>query len=105
MTPQQIVTAQSQDDGLWCVAQTAMEGYLQQELRRLHAAVEAQANALAKDVLVKAKTKCVWSESLDQGAWMLYATDCGTSRIRHIYDGDVYCPGCGNLVEIQEWVG
>lgn len=36
----EIVEAQADDEGLWFVAQTAPEGYLQQELRRLHAAVE-----------------------------------------------------------------
>jgi hypothetical protein len=37
----QMVDEQAEDDGLWFVAQTAPEAYLQQELRRLHAAVEA----------------------------------------------------------------
>jgi Lar family restriction alleviation protein len=37
-----IVAEQAEDDGLWFVAQTAPEAYLQQELRRLHAAVEAK---------------------------------------------------------------
>jgi len=36
-----IVLAQAKDEGLWFKAQTAPEAYLQQELRRLHAAVEA----------------------------------------------------------------
>ncbi len=36
----EVVDAQAEDDGLWFEAQTAPEGYLQQELRRLHAAVE-----------------------------------------------------------------
>ena len=36
-----IVEAQANDAGLWFVAQTAPEGYLQSELRRLHAAVES----------------------------------------------------------------
>ncbi len=35
-----IVNEQAEDDGLWFEAQTASEAYLQQELRRLHAAVE-----------------------------------------------------------------
>lgn len=37
-----IVREQSKDDGLWFCAQTAAEAYLQQELRRLHAAVERE---------------------------------------------------------------
>lgn len=37
-----LVDEQAEDDGLWFIARTAPEAYLQQELRRLHAAVEAQ---------------------------------------------------------------
>jgi len=36
-----LVGIQALDDGLWFKAATAPEAYLQQELRRLHAAVEA----------------------------------------------------------------
>lgn len=36
-----IVNEQAEDECLWFVAQTAPEAYLQQELRRLHAAIEA----------------------------------------------------------------
>lgn len=36
-----LVAKQAEDTGLWFVAATAPEAYLQQELRRLHAAVEA----------------------------------------------------------------
>lgn len=36
-----LVDKQAEDDGLWFVAVTAPEAYLQQELRRLHAAVDA----------------------------------------------------------------
>ena len=37
---QRIVNEQAEDDGLWFVAVTAPEAYLQEELRRLHAAIE-----------------------------------------------------------------
>jgi hypothetical protein len=37
---QTIVDAQAEDEGLWFVLGTAPEAYLQQELRRLHAAIE-----------------------------------------------------------------
>ncbi len=43
-----LVNAQAEDDGLWFIAETASEAYLQQELRRLHAAVEAEAPLLAR---------------------------------------------------------
>lgn len=33
-----LVEAQAEDDGLWFIARTAPEAYLQQELRRLHKA-------------------------------------------------------------------
>ncbi len=36
----QLVNQQAEDAGLWFLAETAPEAYLQQELRRLHAAVE-----------------------------------------------------------------
>ena len=39
-TAQQVVDEQAEDEALWFVAQTAPEAYLQQALRRLHAAVE-----------------------------------------------------------------
>ena len=35
-----LVNEQAEDEGLWFVAATAPEAYLQQELRRLHAAIE-----------------------------------------------------------------
>jgi len=35
------VNEQAEDEGLWFIAQTAPEGYLQQELRKLHAVIEA----------------------------------------------------------------
>jgi len=38
-----LVAEQAMDEGLWFVAATAPEGYLQQELRRLHTAIEAAA--------------------------------------------------------------
>lgn len=36
-----LVAAQAEDEGLWFEAETCAEAYLQQELRKLHAAVEA----------------------------------------------------------------
>lgn len=38
---QAIVNQQAEDGGLWFEAITALEAYLQQELRRLHAAIDA----------------------------------------------------------------
>lgn len=36
----ELVAEQAEDEGLWFNAQTASEAYLQQELRRIHAAIE-----------------------------------------------------------------
>jgi hypothetical protein len=36
----ELVNEQADDDALWCVAGTAFEAYLQQELRRLHSVIE-----------------------------------------------------------------
>jgi len=41
-----LVRKQAEDEGLWFVAQTEPEAYLQQELRRLHGAIEANAASL-----------------------------------------------------------
>lgn len=35
-----LVQKQAEDDGLWFIAQTAAEAYLQQELRKLHHSIE-----------------------------------------------------------------
>lgn len=40
MTAKEIVDQQAEDEGLWFQAETAPEAYLQQELRKLHQAVE-----------------------------------------------------------------
>lgn len=40
-----LVLEQAEDDGLWFVAETASEAYLQQELRRLAAAIEEVCDA------------------------------------------------------------
>ncbi len=37
---QALVNEQAEDEGLWFIAETAAEAYLQQELRRLHALIE-----------------------------------------------------------------
>jgi len=50
-TARELVDEQAEDEGLWFVAQTAPEAYLQQELRRLHAAIENEAATPASDEL------------------------------------------------------
>lgn len=41
MTAHELVQQQAEDEGLWFIAQYASEVYLQQALRDLHAAIEA----------------------------------------------------------------
>lgn len=36
----ELASVQAEDDGLWFIAESASEAYLQQELRKLHAAIE-----------------------------------------------------------------
>ena len=38
--PKDVVNEQAEDEGLWCHPHYASEAYMQQALRRLHAAVE-----------------------------------------------------------------
>lgn len=40
--PQAVVDEQAEDEGLWFVAESITEAYLQQALRRLHAAVDGE---------------------------------------------------------------
>jgi hypothetical protein len=61
MTAQQdslreIVDEQAEDEGLWFVAVTASEAYLQEELRRLHAAIEAALPRQDKPGLTELRT-------------------------------------------------
>ena len=37
-----VVEEQAKDDGIWFIAETCAEAYLQQELRRLHAVIEGK---------------------------------------------------------------
>lgn len=39
-----LVNIQAEDEGIWFIAMTAPEAYLQQELRKLHAAIERMAD-------------------------------------------------------------
>ena len=50
--PVAVVNEQAEDSGLWFVAESVTEDYLQRALRRLHAAVEGKsAAACATEVL------------------------------------------------------
>lgn len=45
---QRLVNKQAEDEALWFIAKSASEAYLQQELRKLHAAIEARTNKSEK---------------------------------------------------------
>ena len=45
-----LVAQQAEDEGLWFVAVTASEAYLQRELRRLHAAIEGEPIAFRNEL-------------------------------------------------------
>ena len=45
-----LVDEQAEDEGLWFLAATAPEAYLQQELRRLHAMIEDVGVGTARDI-------------------------------------------------------
>lgn len=53
--PAQLIAAQqAEDEGLWCIPKTAMEGHLQKELRRLTEAVEGKTSAeCLRELLLK----------------------------------------------------
>jgi len=48
-----LVDKQAEDEGLWYRAQTSAEGYVQQELRRLHAVIELQPAASVLEALLR----------------------------------------------------
>jgi hypothetical protein len=60
-----LVEKQAKDDGLWFVAPTAPEAYLQQELRRLHAAIE---RAEDTDSLKERAAQFLVAEDTDGGS-------------------------------------
>ena len=51
-----LVAEQAEDDGLWFVARTAPEAYLQRALRQLHSVIEGEENWLA-ELIALAKGK------------------------------------------------
>lgn len=48
-TPLELVNKQAEDEGIWFIARTAPEAYLQQELRELHECVEKYFNSEEKE--------------------------------------------------------
>lgn len=71
-----IVADQSCDEGIWFIAETAAEAYLQHELRRLHEAIEGKSTTeCAIDALTsqhEAKPEVVTAEELRRVIYGLY---------------------------------
>jgi hypothetical protein len=67
---QQVVSEQAEDEGLWFAAATASEAYLQQALRRLHAAVEQP------PLPVQEPVACRFCHS-EKGCWAWQCYHCG----------------------------
>ena len=94
-----IVEAQANDPGLWFVAQTAPEGYLQSELRRLHAAIES---------LSQSEPQAMSAEEV--GKPILYTKDDDQvqNSLGHVLVGNrtIFClKTCQVLYEGRECVG
>ena len=64
----EVIKVQAEDEGLWFLAKTAPEGYLQQELRRLHAIIEGDvlANPQEGMSLKEVKEKYLPNRDLDE---------------------------------------
>ena len=50
MTPRELVAQQALDEGLWFVAQTVTEAYLQAALRALHEVVESDTHTISSRI-------------------------------------------------------
>lgn len=61
-----LVDEQAEDEGLWFIATTMPEAYLQQELRRLHALIEAAVPAPTPDALAEAVRELLYAEIHDR---------------------------------------
>lgn len=97
-TPLDIVLAQAEDEGLWFIAETAPEAYLQQELRRLHAAIEAEAalssteagsppsenvDGRLREALTQILLPAAWRPLADRpGAWITVLSTEHLARLR-----------------------
>lgn len=79
-----LVDVQAADEGLWFVAETAPEAYLQQELRKLHAVIEAE----ARKGYVPASLSPEWHAELDFVA--AEAVDAERARLRAAVDAIPY---------------
>jgi len=95
-----IVDEQAEDAGLWFDARTAPEGYLQQELRRLHAAIEAIDSTPAQDYGLRAEIEKPWREALADTA-LHYHAEAGHHRAL-VYCDRIVCTNATSLLSEGE---
>lgn len=92
------VSAQAEDPGLWFIAETAPEAYLQQELRRLHAVIEGDAVAVCSDcarlreVLMAVQIAAndiatLDADTIDREAWVKQMARCVREMAREAVRG------------------
>lgn len=94
-----IVDQQAEDEGLWFRAQHMSEAYLQKELRKLHAAIEALDRGKAERCMHDVHgTDCYQCYPLDGGTHKINPTCCkhGISDCSHVCHrlGSSYCDSC-----------
>lgn len=82
---QDLVSEQAADDGLWFIAETAPEAYLQQELRRLHASieqvVEINAEPLTREALSTIRFWAITELGTERGHIAHYSIDRFVSKM------------------------
>lgn len=86
-----LVDEQAEDEGLWFIAETAAEAYLQQELRRLHAAVEGDALAETPEAEPCDDPRCGLSLGHEGGHWRWYGVLAETPEAEPVVGN---CPEC-----------
>ena len=82
-TPLQLVHKQAEDDGLWFHAETCAEAYVQQELRKLHDAVERAALTPPTSADAVALVDALLKEEIKAGRIECY---CGGQAFKRGYE-------------------
>ncbi len=99
--PRDLVAAQADDDGLWFVAETAPEAYLQFALRALHESVEYWMGREMTDFRVISDDDfCEWKrEDFDFNAYETTCDNCFELNDGKPSDhGMKYCCYCGKQI-------
>lgn len=105
MSVRSLVDEQAEDEGLWFVAETAAEAYLQQELRRLHAAVE-QAFPKYREVHMNSADELL-ARLVERGGAIVSSGSCSEMEIADArVRGDFYVDGngLGYVLRMKKWL-